>query len=80
MRIDYPCVKRDSVREKNYPSDVMEVVSCCTKVVTCLVLTDLMKVGAGEISFRHQVVSDDIHQDTRYHKSLCLVSLTHRQL
>ena len=38
-------------------------------------LVNLMQVGVGEIPFRHQVMSDDIHQDPRYHMSLCLVSL-----
>ena len=44
-----------------------------TKVVACLV--DLIPVGVREIPFRHQVMSDDIHQDPRYHMSLYLVSL-----
>ena len=51
----------------------MSYLLVLNKVVACLV--DLMQVGVGEMSFSHQVMSDDIHQDPMYHMSLCLVPI-----
>ena len=60
------CVRRD------YPSEGTEIAPYCTKVAACL--ADMMQVGVGEIPFRHQAMSYDIHQDPRYYMSACLVS------
>ena len=55
---------RSRVR-RDYPSEVMDIVSYCKTVVACLAS------WCRGIPFHHQIMSDDIDdlQDPRYHMS-----------
>ena len=65
--IEWSYLPRKIVREKDYPSEVMEIVYYCTKSGRMS-----RKLVSGKyLAFHHQVMSDDIDdiQDSRYHMS-----------